>query len=288
MIEADFKNKINDLKNKGLIIEALVEILTLFELNHSAFKGFVFRDEVNTKGILLTAEGDKQNGFTIHVPRNILDFDLVLISNLVMHEVIHLYQRSGENQIKEREEREWQAYTEMIFHRMFPKIPVLTDFYQKQFGEKAISYYNRMSAELKNKYLLEKNNLEELLQIINNKENTMQEDTNETITWGDFEKVDIRVGTIISVEDFPKARNPAYILEIDFGSLGNKKSSAQITSLYSKDELIGKQIIAVVNFPKKQIATLMSECLVMGVYGNEKDVILLHPERKVENGSKIG
>ncbi|WP_291100146.1 MULTISPECIES: tRNA-binding protein [unclassified Empedobacter] len=108
------------------------------------------------------------------------------------------------------------------------------------------------------------------------------------MSWQDFEKVDMRIGTIISANDFPKARNPAYQLEIDFGPLGIKKSSAQITSLYSKEELIGKQIMAVVNFPKKQIATFMSECLVMGVYGNQKDVILLNPERKVENGSKIG
>ena len=108
------------------------------------------------------------------------------------------------------------------------------------------------------------------------------------ISWADFEKIDMRSGTIVSVSDFPKARNPAYQLEIDFGPLGIKKSSAQITSLYTKEELIGKQIMAVVNFPKKQIATFMSECLVMGVYGNNNDVILLNPERKVENGSKIG
>ncbi|WP_230466656.1 tRNA-binding protein [Faecalibacter macacae] len=110
----------------------------------------------------------------------------------------------------------------------------------------------------------------------------------DTISWSDFEKIDIRVGTIISVNDFPEAKNPAYQLEIDFGLLGIKKSSAQITTLYSKDDLINQQIIAVVNFPKKQIATFMSECLVMGVYGNNKDVILLNPERKVENGLKIG
>ncbi|MFV0218517.1 tRNA-binding protein [Empedobacter falsenii] len=108
------------------------------------------------------------------------------------------------------------------------------------------------------------------------------------MSWQDFEKVDMRIGTIISTNDFPKARNPAYQLEIDFGPLGIKKSSAQITSLYSKEELIGKQIMAVVNFPEKQISTFMSECLVMGVYGNNNDVILLNPERKVENGSKIG
>lgn len=288
MIDEKFISEINCLKNNQLITDALLLILKTLDLNHPFFKEFVFREEINTNGLLLTAEGDEKDGFLIRVPRNILDFDLVLVSNLLMHEIIHLYQRSGENQIEEREEREWQAYTEMIFHKMFPNVPVLNDFYKKQFGEKAISYYNRMSETLKDKYLSEKLELEQFLQVIYNKENTMKEELTVTITWQDFEKVDIRVGTIVSVEDFPKARNPAYILEIDFGDLGKKKSSAQITSLYNKEELIGKQIMAVVNFPKKQIATFMSECLVMGVYGNNKDVILLNPERKVENGSKIG
>lgn len=107
------------------------------------------------------------------------------------------------------------------------------------------------------------------------------------ISWNDFEKVEIRVGTIINVLDFPQARKPAYQLKIDFGAdLGVKKSSAQITTLYTKEELEGKQIVAVVNFPKKQISTFMSECLVLGaVSGN--DVILLNPERKVENGLQI-
>ena len=120
------------------------------------------------------------------------------------------------------------------------------------------------------------------------KEEPKPENNTTTISWQDFEKVDMRIGTISKVDDFPNAKNPAYQLEIDFGLLGIKKSSAQITSLYTKEDLIGKQIMAVVNFPKKQIATFMSECLVMGVYGNNNDVILLNPERKVENGSKIG
>ncbi|MCR9251727.1 MAG: tRNA-binding protein [bacterium] len=110
----------------------------------------------------------------------------------------------------------------------------------------------------------------------------------DTITWKDFEKVDIRVGTILTADIFKEARNPAYKLTIDFGDLGVRKSSAQIAELYQPEDLINQQIIAVVNFPPKQIANLMSECLVMGVYGNEKDVILLNPERKVANGSKIG
>src|SRR5688500_3832080 len=107
------------------------------------------------------------------------------------------------------------------------------------------------------------------------------------ITWADFEKVDIRVGTIINVQDFPQARNPAYKLTIDFGNLGIKRSSAQITKLYTNDVLLDKQVIAVVNFPPKQIANFFSECLVLGVLGNNKEIILLHPEQAVENGSKI-
>ncbi|MDQ3109305.1 MAG: tRNA-binding protein [Bacteroidota bacterium] len=104
----------------------------------------------------------------------------------------------------------------------------------------------------------------------------------------DFEQLDIRTGTITETADFPEARNPAYKLWIDFGPLGIKKSSAQITKLYSKEDLIGKQIIAILNFPPRQIAGFLSEVLVLGVYGNDKEVVLLQTERSVENGSKIG
>ncbi len=108
----------------------------------------------------------------------------------------------------------------------------------------------------------------------------------DTITFEDFTKVDLRIGTIIEVEDFPEARNPAYKLTIDFGDLGLKKSSAQITTLYKKEDLLNRQIVAVVNFPKKQIGPFMSECLVLGAV-NENDVILLNPEYKVKNGSTV-
>ena len=108
------------------------------------------------------------------------------------------------------------------------------------------------------------------------------------ISWNDFEKIDLRSGTIISVSDFPKARNPSYQLEIDFGDLGIKKSSAQITELYKKEDLIGKQIIAIVNFPKKQIANFFSECLVLGVIGENKDVTILTTTFAVKNGLAIG
>ena len=108
------------------------------------------------------------------------------------------------------------------------------------------------------------------------------------ISWSDFEKVDMRAGTIVSVDDFPEARKPAYKLKIDFGEFGIKQSSAQITDLYSKEDLLNKQIIAVVNFPPKQIANFLSECLVMGVYAKDNSVVLLKPERETINGMKVG
>jgi tRNA-binding protein len=107
------------------------------------------------------------------------------------------------------------------------------------------------------------------------------------ITRDDFERLDIRIGTILEASELENARKPAYKLLIDFGSKGVKKSSAQLTGNYQPHQLIGKQIVAVVNFPPKQIAHLISECLVLGVVGNGIDVVLLQPERKVENGLKI-
>jgi tRNA-binding protein len=110
----------------------------------------------------------------------------------------------------------------------------------------------------------------------------------ETITWADFEKIDIRVGTIVDAIDFPKAKKAAYQLTIDFGKeLGIKKSSAQIT-FYFKEGLKGQQVIAIVNFPPKNIAGFISECLVLGIYDGNKDVVLLGPKTPVLNGSKIG
>ena len=111
---------------------------------------------------------------------------------------------------------------------------------------------------------------------------------NELITWADFEKVNICAGTVIDVTEFPNARKPAYQLTIDFGDQGIKRSSAQITHHYKKEELIGKQIVAVINFPTKQIGNFFSECLVLGVYDENKEVILLTPDKKVQNGGIIG
>lgn len=110
----------------------------------------------------------------------------------------------------------------------------------------------------------------------------------EPIAWADFEKVEMRTGTIIAVEAFPQARKPAYKLTIDFGAFGTKRTSAQITALYTTEELIGKQVVAVVNFPPKQIATFMSECLVLGAVAADGTVTLLQPDRTTENGQRIG
>lgn len=108
------------------------------------------------------------------------------------------------------------------------------------------------------------------------------------INWDDFEKIEIRSGTILEVTDFPKAKKPAYQLRIDFGPLGIKHSSAQITHHYTREQLINRQVIAVVNFPPKQIANFFSECLVLGVYDENNQVILLQPDKPVRNGQRIG
>ena len=108
------------------------------------------------------------------------------------------------------------------------------------------------------------------------------------ITWNDFEKLDIRVGTVVDAQPFAKARKPAYKLWIDFGPLGQKQSSAQITDHYLTEDLIGRQVVAVVNFPPKQIADFNSECLVLGIYAEDNSVVLLNPDKPIPNGSKIG
>ena len=109
------------------------------------------------------------------------------------------------------------------------------------------------------------------------------------ISWKDFEKVEMRIGTITEVSEFPEAKNPAYKMLIYFGKeIGERKTSAQITKRYKKEDLLNRQIVAVVNFPKKQIANMMSECLVLGAVGEDNDIVLLNPDFKVENGLRVG
>ena len=109
------------------------------------------------------------------------------------------------------------------------------------------------------------------------------------ISWHDFEKVEMRVGTIIAVANFPQAHKPAYQLTIDFGpEVGIKKTSAQITKQYKKEELLQKQIVAVLNFPKKQIADFISECLILGSLGDENNIVLLSSDKPVSNGLRVG
>ncbi len=108
------------------------------------------------------------------------------------------------------------------------------------------------------------------------------------LSWPEFQRVEMRVGTIVEAEVFKEARNPAYKMTVDFGPHGMRKTSAQITALYAAEELIGRQVVAVINFPPKQIANLMSECLVLGGLGAGKEVTLIGLERPVENGTRIG
>ena len=115
----------------------------------------------------------------------------------------------------------------------------------------------------------------------------MNESNNNILSFNEFMKVEMRVGTVINAEIFKEAENSAYKILVDFGKFGIRKTSAQITNLYSPDELIGKQVVAVMNFPPKQIANLMSECLILGAVGDESEVTVIVPERKVKNGLRI-
>ena len=108
------------------------------------------------------------------------------------------------------------------------------------------------------------------------------------INWSDFSKIDMRVGTVLSAEVFKEARNPAYKITVDFGELGTRKTSAQVTKLYKPEEIVGKQVVTVVNFPPKQIANMMSECLILGAVEGDNNVTLLCTDKKVVNGTKIG
>ncbi len=122
---------------------------------------------------------------------------------------------------------------------------------------------------------------------LNNK-GKMTSSEKKTIEWNDFAKIEMRIGTVVSCVIFEEVKNPAYKMHIDFGAFGIRKTSAQVTKLYKPEDLKGKQVVAVLNFPPKQIANIMSECLILGAIGDDKAVTLLVPEREIENGTKVG
>lgn len=155
-------------KETGEILDAARFLIHEFELDDENFLGFGFREELEKNSILLTANGEIGEMQEVLIPRNLFDFDLTLVLNLLAHEMLHVRQKSPKMMIMDKNEREWQAYYEMLFHINFPQIPELSDYYKNFFGEKALIYYERMGegSELQSKYLEQKLEVEKLLQDI--------------------------------------------------------------------------------------------------------------------------
>ena len=152
-------------KESDQILDAAHYLIRNFNLEHENFAGFDFRDELKSDGLLLTAEGELGEPQTVKIPRNLFDFDIKLVLNMVAHEMLHVRQKDSNSLIEDKNEREFQAYYEMLFHKVFPQIPVLSPFYIKQFGAKALEYYKRMgeNSELQTKYAEQKKEVEDLI-----------------------------------------------------------------------------------------------------------------------------
>lgn len=152
-------------KENDQILDAAHYLIRNFNLEHENFAGFDFRDELKSDGLLLTAEGELGEPQTVKIPRNLFDFNLDLVLNMVAHEMLHVRQKDPNSLVEDKNEREFQAYYEMLFHKVFPQIPVLSAFYIKQFGEKALEYYRRMGegSELQIKYAEQKKEVEDLI-----------------------------------------------------------------------------------------------------------------------------
>ena len=148
-------------------MDAAHYLIRNFNLEHENFAGFDFRDELKSDGLLLTAEGELGEPQTVKIPRNLFDFNLDLVLNMVAHEMLHVRQKDPNSLVEDKNEREFQAYYEMLFHKIFPQIPELSPFYIKQFGEKALEYYRRMGegSELQQKYAEQKKEVEELISV---------------------------------------------------------------------------------------------------------------------------
>ena len=163
---------LNAYTETGEILDGAKFLIHQFDLDDDNFAGFGFREELETNSILLTANGELGELQHVMIPRNLFDFDLTLVLNMLAHEMLHVRQKSPRMMIMDKNEREWQAYYEMLFHTNFPQIPKLSDYYIKFFGEKALIYYSRMGegSELQLKYLEQKLEVEKLLENLINKE----------------------------------------------------------------------------------------------------------------------
>lgn len=156
---------LNAYKEHHQILDAADYLIDSFHLNHENFAGFDFRDELSTNSILLTAEGELGGKQKVRIPKNLFDFDLSLVLNMIAHEMLHVRQKAPGQVVEDKNEREWQAYCEMLFHKEFPNIPDAPDFNRKQFALKALEYYKRMgeNSELQKKYAAEKSIVEKIL-----------------------------------------------------------------------------------------------------------------------------
>lgn len=152
-------------KEHDQILDAAEYLIRSFDLEHENFAGFGFRQELSPNSMLLTAEGELGHPQMVMIPKNIFDFDLNLVLNMVAHEMLHVRQKAPGNVIEDKNEREFQAYYEMLFHKVFPQIPDVSDFHRKFFGNKALEYYRRMGegSELQHKYAEQKTEVEQLI-----------------------------------------------------------------------------------------------------------------------------
>ncbi|KMQ69837.1 hypothetical protein ACM39_01995 [Chryseobacterium sp. FH2] len=156
---------LNAYKEHNQIIDAAKFLVYSFNLEHENFAGFGFREELSPNSMLLTAEGELGRPQKVMIPRNIFDFDLNLVLNMVAHEMLHVRQKAPGQVVEDKNEREFQAYYEMLFHKVFPQIPDVSDFHRKFFGNKALEYYKRMGdgSELQQKYAEQKKEIEQLI-----------------------------------------------------------------------------------------------------------------------------
>ncbi|MGZ5263220.1 MAG: hypothetical protein ACXWCF_05455 [Kaistella sp.] len=155
-------------KTHDQIIDAANFIISSFGMDHENFAGFGFRTELEPNKMLLTAEGTLGGRQMVMIPKNLFDFDLKLVINMIAHEMLHVRQKAPENLVEDKNEREFQAYYEMLFHTVFPNVPEVSDFHKKFFGEKALEYYRRMGegSELQEKYKEQKLEVENLINLI--------------------------------------------------------------------------------------------------------------------------